>query len=395
MINMNVAIEKIEKGLDRVEKWVEQNDYRGYEPFDGLTSYLVKLTLKNRSAGQILQQVVRRFPINLRPILGIRPQDSNKGRGYMAWGYLHRFRQEREDRYKNKAFVCLDWLDKNKSPALPEHSWGNHFVYVSRGGVIPKFEPTIVWTGLIGEVFLEAYGLFGNVRHRDVIKSIAEGILTLPRYPYEKGVCLSYTRQNSRRQGSIHNSNMIGAAFLAGAARILNNNSYLELARKAMEYSCSRQLDDGAWYYGEDSTYHWVDAFHTGYNLDSLKRYLAYSGDASFRPHLQKGFEFFKNNFFIPTGMVKYYNNKAKPIDIQCGSQAIDTLSLFSDVDPECRDMALKASLWYINHMQDKDGYFYFRKYPFGLSNKAPMIHWGQATMHKALAHALSVIRSS
>jgi hypothetical protein len=36
--------------------------------------------------------------------------------------------------------------------------------------------------------------------------------------------------------------------------------------------------------------------------------------------------------------------------------------------------------------MQDRDGHFYFRHYGPGLNNTAAMIHWGQATMHKALA---------
>ena len=37
--------------------------------------------------------------------------------------------------------------------------------------------------------------------------------------------------------------------------------------------------------------------------------------------------------------------------------------------------------------MQSRDGHFHFRRYALGLNNGAAMIHWGQATMHKALAH--------
>ena len=31
----------ISESLNLVERWVEQHQYRGYEPFDGLTSYLL------------------------------------------------------------------------------------------------------------------------------------------------------------------------------------------------------------------------------------------------------------------------------------------------------------------------------------------------------------------
>jgi hypothetical protein len=372
------------ESLDLVERWVEQRQYRGYEPFDGLTSYLLPLTFKNRRACQVLQQVVRRFPLNIRPVLGIKPLDSTKGRGYMAWGYLKRFQLDNSPIFRGKALACLDWLDTNKSGLFSHHSWGNDFLYASRSGFIGKHESTIVWTGLIGQVFLEAYALFGISRHREIIESIAEWIMALPREQTPDGICLSYIMS---RQSSIHNSNMIGAAFLAGASAVTGNARYQEVARRAMEYSCSRQRPDGAWYYGEDSMFHWIDVFHTGYNLDSLKRYIHMSGDRSFDMNLAKGFEHFRGCFFESSGYVKYYVNRTPPLDIQCASQAIDTLLHFSDIAPDGISLAERIACWYIEHMQAKDGHFFFRKYPFGIKNKAPMIHWGQATMHKALAH--------
>ncbi len=35
--------------------------------------------------------------------------------------------------------------------------------------------------------------------------------------------------------------------------------------------------------------------------------------------------------------------------------------------------------------MQDANGYFYYRRYPL-ITSKAPMLHWGQATMYNALS---------
>jgi len=383
MKEMDDSLARLERSLDSVEAWVEAHHYRGYEPFDGLTSYLFPLTFKNKLACQVLQQGVRRFPINLRPILGIKALDSTKGRGYMAWGYLRRYQSSREELYKSKALALLEWLEANKSPHYARHSWGNHFFYASRGGFIRTHESTIVWTGLIGQAFLEAFKLFQLDPHRRVIESIAEWMMALPREQTEQGLCLSYTMPH---QVSIHNSNMIGSAFLAGAAKATGNQKYLDVAHQAMEYSCRRQLPDGAWYYGEDPKFHWIDAFHTGYNLDSLKRYIAASGDDSWASHLQRGYEYFAQHFFEPGGRVKYYFNQAPPTDIQCASQAIDTLVFFSDTDPQALSVARRAAAWVADHMQAKDGHFYFRLYPFGIANKAPMIHWGQATMYKALA---------
>jgi hypothetical protein len=381
---MDDSLARIAESLDKVEAWVEKHDYRGFEPFDGLTSFLYPLTFRNRLACQILQQGVRRFPLNLRPLLGVKPLDSTKGRGYMAWGYLKRFRLSGDEASKTKALACLDWLDRNTSPLYPGHSWGNHFFYASRGGTMRAHESTIVWTGLIGQVFLEAYEVFRHPRHLEIIGSIADWMMGLPREETDRGLCLSYIRPH---QVSVHNSNMIGAAFLAGAAAVTGRPEYLDVARRAMEYSCSRQLPDGAWYYGEHPKFHWVDVFHTGYNLDSLKRYTDFSRDATWEPELKKGYRYFAEAFFESGGRVKYYAHKASPTDIQCASQAIDTLVLFAADDLNALPAARRAAAWTIDHMQGRDGHFYFRRYPLGIANKAPMIHWGQATMHKALAH--------
>jgi hypothetical protein len=48
--------------------------------------------------------------------------------------------------------------------------------------------------------------------------------------------------------------------------------------------------------------------------------------------------------------------------------------------------LAAKVAVWTIEHMQDKSGYFYYRRYSMGIVNKTPTLHWGQATMLCALA---------
>ena len=106
---------------------------------------------------------------------------------------------------------------------------------------------------------------------------------------------------------------------------------------------------------------------------------------------MHRGYQYFKQHFFEDTGRPKYYHDRAYPIDIQCASQAIDTLVTFSDVDPTAVHLALKVALWTIANMQDRSGYFYYRVLPLK-KVKIPMIHWGQATMFKALAQLLRVI---
>src|SRR4029077_4256255 len=116
----------------------------------------------------------------------------------------------------------------------------------------------------------------------------------------------------------------------------------------AMEYSCSCQLSDGSWYYGEADNLHWIDSFHTGYNLESLKRYIDATGDKTYEENLVRGFRYFKETFFEEKGTPKYYHNRTYPIDIQCAAQAIDTFVTFSQYDKKSLEMALEVARWTI-----------------------------------------------
>jgi hypothetical protein len=378
---------RLQDSIASLEKWVERHDYKAWEPFDGLSSPFRVFTFGNLFLDRVLMQVVRRCPINIRPLLAMKPLPSTKGRGYMAGGYLEMFKITGDESYKTRAFAQLDWLDKNKSPKYQDHSWANHFAFASRGGRYPEHESIIVWTVLIGFVYIEAYELFKNSRHLEIIESITRWILALPREKTSSGTCISYLMPV---QNSIHNSNMFGAAFLAHAAKITGNADAASLAREAMLYSCSRQLPDGSWWYGEHPKYHWIDNFHTGYNLDCLKRFIEASGENEYTPRLKTGIEFLKKNFFEPDGMPKYYNNATYPVDSQCAAQAIESLASYADLDPETLPLACKVADWWITNMQDRDGHFYFRMYESGVKDKTPMLHWAQATTYKGLTLLLS-----
>lgn len=384
-----ISVPEVEGALERVQKWVEEHNYRGYEPFDGLSSWARPLALRNQFAERLLMQLIRQCPLNLRPLMGVYPQNSTKGRGYMAHGYLTLYRVTHEPRYLEKATRCLEWLDANKVARFQHHSWSNHFDFVSRGGGYTKNDPIIVWTCLIGHAYLEAFEITGDEWFLKIGESACNWILELPRERTGRGDCISYL---AHVQSSIHNANMLGGGLLARTAKLDGNDEYLRVARSAMEYSCSRQLPDGSWWYAEETKYHWIDNFHTGYNLDSLNYYIESSGDEEFRPNLKCGLGFYKTHFF-DNGCPKYYHTRTYPIDIQCVAQSIDTLAFLSDHDQECLELSAKVAAWAIENMQDSKGYFYYRKYPF-VSAKTPMLHWGQATTFKALAHLLLKLKS-
>ncbi len=382
---------KISSSVLKLEEWVAAKDYRAYDTFDGLSSpYAGLFTLGRPLLRRLWQQAVRRFPINLRPLLGIKPAQSSKAMGFFAQGYLRLFQTTGSDAYRVKMRFCLDWLRQHRCPEFKGYAWGNHFDYESRGGRIPCGTPTVVWTSLIGHAFLDAYEAFSLEQDLAVASGVAEFISKeLGWIETGQDICLNYIPANGgqpvKGEHGIHNSNVLGAGLLARVHSHSPNPLYTQIAERAVRFTVRDQMPNGAWNYGSHPRWHWVDSFHTGYNLEAIDHYGRHSGDSKFQPALAKGYKFYVDTFFGPDGTPRYYDHKTSPLDIQCASQGIQTLVNLHEMDSRSIDMAEKVALWTIANMQDPAGYFYYRKYPL-MTNKTPTLHWGQATMFAALS---------
>jgi hypothetical protein len=383
--NQKIGKAQIYESISRLALWLEQNDYRGYDTFDGLNAkFLRPLTFNNKFLRTVLQQGVRRFPLNLRPLIGVTRSRSTKGMGFLARGFLRMHEASGETAWRDKAEFALQWLMEHQSSGYSGACWGNHFDYQSRSSYVPRGLPSVVWTSLIGHAFLDAYDHLQKLGSLQVAVSACEHILhDLNKFSDGDSVCIGYFPGQNLR---VHNANTLGASLLARTYSYTRNESYRTLARQSIQYTAQYQRPDSSWYYGEATNLHWVDNFHTAYVLDCFKHYIQGTGDERYDKCMMSGFHYWKKTFFLENGTPRYYDYKALPIDIQCCSQAIDTLVLFSDRDPQSLSLALKVAAWTIENMQDSSGYFYYRRYSRWLVNKTPTLHWGQATMLCALA---------
>jgi hypothetical protein len=370
--------------LMKLDQWVQRANWQAYDTFDGLASPCARyFTLGHPFLKQCWQQGVRRFVFNLRPLLGIKPGMSTKGMGFFAQGYLRLYQAHGDPAFLEKAQFCLQWLMEHNCKQFRGYCWGNHFDYQSRGGNISKGTPTIVWTGLIAHAFLDAYEQLGEKQYLDVARSACDFILDeLGWQEFEEGFLLRYYPHSNNL---VHNSSMIGASLLARVHSLSPNARYREMAERAIQYTVHHQTPEGGWYYGVGEKWAWIDNFHTGYVLEALAIFIRATGATKYQPALRKGYDFFIKTFFLPDGTPRYYDKKTLPIDIQCASQAIQTLVSLRDLHPDSVATAINVAEWTIKHMQDPTGYFYYRKYPL-MTNKTPTLHWGQATMFAALA---------
>lgn len=371
--------------IERLYQWLEDHDYRAYDTFDGLNARFVRpLTFDSALLRTVLLQGVRRFPLNLRPLLGVTPERSSKGLGFLVRAFIRLYQATGDNLWRRRAESMLQWLIENRSPGYSGACWGNHFDYQSRSVFVRKQSPSVVWTSLIGHAFLDAYDQFRDDRYLETAVSACLHIeRDLGAYREGDALCIHYFPTSTHQ---VHNANTLGASLLARTSMYTHNDAWRDLATNAMLYTAKYQRENASWYYGEAANLHWVDNFHTAYVLDCFMWYGKATEDHRFDRQMIDGYKYWKTTFFLVDGTPRYYDHKTLPLDIQCCSQAIDTLVFFRDRDPESLLLALRVARWTIQHMQDRTGYFYYRRYSRWIVNKTPTLHWGQATMLCALA---------
>jgi len=392
LLSNHESVELLQETIKKLLLYCKENTWSGYDPYDGLNSRLFNAIpfTKNKSCRLVFIQVMKRLPINLRPIMLV-PKDQNpKGLALFASALLKLSDLGLANAY-DASFV-LNRLIELRSPNKKYFCWGYNFNWQSRGFLIPKFEPNIICTTFAGEALLDTYKKDKNTTYLDMAKSAGKFLLdglNISKISDEE-LCFSYTPLD---KGMVHNANLMGAAFLARLYHITNEKIFLEYAVKAVKFSINRQNPDGSWVYGESPLQSWIDNFHTGYNLIALNRFCQYTGMNDFKKNIKKGLDFYHNHFFTDDCKAGYYHNRVYPIDIHSISQSIITLIELKALNRTNIELALCVCKWGIKNMCSSGGFFYYQKRRF-YKNRISYMRWSQAWMLYALASLMNEIKN-
>ena len=374
----------VNEHLQALELHLEEEHFKGYDPFDALNSPMLKtMSFDNKLLRILYIQTLKRFPFNIRPALGIKKSYNPKGIGLFLWGYTKLYAMDKKSEYLEKIEYFLDLLEELRSEGYSGSCWGYNFDWQSRAFYLPRYTPTLVNSSFIGHALLDTYLYTKNRKSIEMALSIKDFILDdLNRREEDFGICFSYSPVDNT---AIHNANLLGASLLIRLYKFTKDESIKEAALASLSYSMKYQREDGSWFYAETDIQRWIDSFHTGFNLQSLMYFLGEGLGNEFRDAFEKGVQFYANNFFCPDGTPFYYHDKSDPIDIHSAAQAV---VFFSWMGGKYRDLAEKVMAWTIENLRDRTGFFYYRKGKL-LRNKIPYIRWSQAWAFHALTEYL------
>lgn len=367
-----------------LDRWIEAEGFRGYDPHDALNSPLLRmLSLRSRLVGIAWLHLLKGMPVNIRPILGIAKGYNPKAMGLFLATYLRKYAFSHESEHAQLAERMASWLRENSAPGFHGACWGYDFPWPNRGFYAPTGTPTVVNTAFVGMAFLDGFKLLGRKDFLEVARSSCDFVLAdLARVRGREGFCFAYTPLDRRQ---VHNANMLGAALLARVGAVTEETELLGVASQAVRFTMDCQQPDGSWYYGVGEREKWIDGFHTGYVLDCLDDFIQAAGCYEYLPQLEAGLAFYLNHFFLENGTPRYYADSTYPVDIHSASQAILTLLRFSDRCPAHRELATRVATWTVGHMQSPLGYFYYQIRPQYII-RIPYMRWAQAWMQRALA---------
>lgn len=373
-----------------------QDDFAGYDPFDGLNSKLFDVfpALKKGFFGLAWIQFFKRSPINLRPLLGVPKKRNPKGIGLFILGMVEEYKSTGNQDYIKEAIKLADWLvDQQCSKQEWQHAcWGYHFDWKARAFYVPKGKPNVITTIYVSQAL---YALSNEIKELHKTKAVEYKKLAFDSANFI--VETLYTEQDGRRffayipgeRAFVHNASLWAAAWVAVVAAEIQNEEYKALVLAVARQSVNEQGKDGSWVYGARHHHQFIDGFHTGYNLEALDLIRRSLNTNEFDASIEKGFKYYKENFFEADGTAKYYHNNPYPLDPHSVSQAIITLVKLGDGD---KDLALakKIALWSIDNLyMPEKAQFVYQKTKSGI-NKINYTRWTQAWMYYSFSYLLN-----
>lgn len=375
----------IREALDRLDRYVKANRFAGYDPYDALMGR-IDFRKMGKWAPVLAIQAMKRLPVNLRPLLGIPRQVNPKALGLLLDAYSRRAALG-DVHSRATADELLIKLLERQSEDYSETCWGYPFDWASPVKFLPAGTPSAVVNGFIGRGLHSYFRVTGDARAAEALDGAAQFVLNnLPVTETSDGICFSYTPV---KQDCCYNACLLAAELLARTYDVWGVADLRDRAVRATEFVIRHQHEDGHWNYSLDMSTgeerRQID-FHQGFILDSLDAVIRYAAPDrdDFKEALRRGAAFYREHQFTEDGRALYRLPSRWPADIHHQAQGILTFSRLADVNGDYPRFAETIARWTIRHMQDRRGFFYYRKGRI-LTNKIAFMRWGQAWMMLAL----------
>jgi hypothetical protein len=293
--------------------------------------------------------------------------------------------------YYRRAVHFLNVLKETRSPGYDHYCWGYPFNWETRRGTMREGTPLITTVPYVYEAFLQVYQLDGDAQWLEIMRSIADHAL----YDYHEVVTsstassCSYNPEPDEPCGVI-NASAYRAFLLTRAAVDFENDRYLKVAERNLNFVVESQNPNGSWYYSSDGERDFVDHFHTCFVLKALAKIEALTGNSQCTEAIERGVDYYVNNLFDDEGLPKPFSRRPRLTVYrrelydyaECINLAVLLKGRFADLD-KILTRVIELRGW-----RKPDGSFRSRQLFLGWDN-TPMHRWAQAQLFRSLCFLL------
>lgn len=374
--------------------YARDRDFAGYNKHDALNSpLLATLSFGNRWLRLLYTQGVMRAPVNLRPLLGVRPTKNPKGLALFAMACFDLFRATGDQQWKDHGLALLQWLRDHACRDLPGASWGYPYPWQDAGFFAPRHLPNRVVTCFVAQAFLSAYDLLGREQDAAICEDIGEFLLEAPKRLFESDemLCLSYV-PDERITWVVMDVSALAGAVLARTSRIIDCDAVRDEAARLIHYVVDKQTEYGAWYYSHPPADSHIthDNYHTGFILDAILDYTQATGDDRFAAAYDRGLRFYAEHLFTADGAPKWMHDREYPYDIHGAGQGILTFARAAELDPRWLPMAQRIADWSLRNMYNPQGWFANQQCRW-YTKRFNLLRWCNGWMARGLAALATV----
>ncbi|MFC7198879.1 antibiotic ABC transporter permease [Halospeciosus flavus] len=361
--------------------YARERDYRGWDLYDGESSrFLQALPVESKWLNLGFQQVVRRAPVNIRPLLLVEQRRNFMGIALFTLANLNAYELTGEERFRREARDLADWLVENRSVGYSGFCGGHKHPLQGLDGRTDPNTPGVVGTSYAVKALLAA-DAHCDPDYLDRARTAAGFVLEdLDYEPHDEGARIDYKPTDSGEHYTV-NANALGARLLVDLYAATGEERLRRAATQILDYVASTQTTAGGWYYRDppSASHLSMDNFHNGFVVEAFLRYGAVCDPARYADVIDDAVAFYRG-LFTPSGAPDQDEESAYPRDVHASAQGG---LVFTALDEP--DRAEEVLRWAERHLSDGEGRFYHEKRRL-YTKRITFMRWCQAWMAYALS---------
>lgn len=391
-------------------------DYTGWDYGDGMSSRLLQwMPVDNKWLNLVVQEIAKRPPVNVRPMLLIEQRRNYKGTALFAMANLNTAKllgdveyvpEPASDSganpddfgldigddgtvdYEHESYQLNEWLISNRSVGYSGFCGGhNHPIQHLHSRGMPN-DPDVVSTSYAVKSLLSAAPL--DSMYPSIAQTAADFVIEDLNYrTVSDGACIDYHSNHPDDSYTI-NAGAVGARLLVDLYARSGNESHRQRAKRILDHVAGLQTDLGGWTYRDppSASHLSMDNHHNGFIIEALLRYQDVTDTDQYAETLDRALTFYRETLFDPTGAPNWDETKTYPRDIHASAQGILVFTYAGELDVARRILA-----WTLDNLYVQDGKFYYRKHRF-YTTRITLMRWCQAWMAYAISEYLLAKRA-